>query len=242
VDEKAEELFLSVQDPAYVVVYNKYAKENDSPLRILRGNKTLLADAHGIGLDTKNGWLFVANYGHAALYRDDATEEEIADWLGGRLLGSGSFEPPSITVYPIKAEGDVAPIRRISGSRTNLNWPSHIFVDEEHGDLYVANDADHSVLVFKVTDDGNVAPARVIEGPDTMLMNPTGIFVDLENEEIVVSNMGNHRATVYPRTANGNVAPKRMIRGGPEGQPALQIGNPGAVAYDTKRDEILVPN
>ena len=26
------------------------------------------------------------------------------------------------------------------------------------------------------------------------------------------------------------------------GTPALQIGNPGAVAYDTKRDEILVPN
>jgi hypothetical protein len=115
-------------------------------------------------------------------------------------------------------------------------------VDEEHGDLYVANDADHSILVFKVTDDGDVAPTRAIKGPHTMLMNPTGIFVDLENDEIVVSNMGNHRATVYPRTANGNVAPKRMIRGGPEGQPALQIGNPGAVAYDTKRDQILVPN
>jgi hypothetical protein len=49
-------------------------------------------------------------------------------------------------------------------------------------------------------------------------------------------------ATVYPRTANGDVPPSRVIRAAPADQPALQIGNPGAVAYDTKRDDILVPN
>jgi hypothetical protein len=34
----------------------------------------------------------------------------------------------------------------------------------------------------------------------------------------------------------------RTIRSGPVGEPALMIGNPGGLAYDTKREEILVPN
>ena len=49
-----------------------------------------------------------------------------------------------------------------------------------------------------------------------------------------MSNMGNHSATVYPGAANGDTAPLRTIRSAPAGKLALAIGNPGAVAYDTK--------
>jgi DNA-binding beta-propeller fold protein YncE len=194
-----------------------------------------LADAHGIALDTKNGWMFVANHGNAASYSEGGNPQR-------RVPGSGKFQAPSITVYPLKAEGDVAPIRVIQGPDTQFNWPAHLALDEQNGDLYVANDGGHSVLVFKVTDNGNVAPSRVLKGPKTLIKSPTGITVDLKNDEIVVANMGNHMASVFPRTANGDVAPRRMIRSAPADQPALQIGNPGAVAYDTKRDQILVPN
>ncbi len=68
------------------------------------------------------------------------------------------------------------------------------------------------------------------------------MFVDLKNGELWVSNMGNHSATVYPLSANGDVAPLRTIRSAPLGKLALAIGNPGAVGYDSKREEILVPN
>jgi hypothetical protein len=54
--------------------------------------------------------------------------------------------------------------------------------------------------------------------------------------------MGNHSATVYSITDNGNVAPLRTIRSSPAGQLAAELGNPGGAAYDTKRDQILVPN
>jgi len=64
----------------------------------------------------------------------------------------------------------------------------------------------------------------------------------LKNQEVWLSNMGNHRATVYPLSASGNVAPLRTIRSAPEDKMAQAIGNPGAVGYDTKREEILVPN
>jgi len=96
--------------------------------------------------------------------------------------------------------------------------------------------------VFRTIDKGDVAPVRVIKGPKTGLKNPIGVFVDTKNNEVVVSNMGNYSATVYPRAANGDVAPVRTIRSAPQGKLALVMGNPGGVAYDAKRDEILVPN
>ena len=241
VDERDQELFLTIQDPPMVVVHHKNAEGEAEPIRVLRGNKTGLRDAHGIGLDTKNGLMFVANYGSTAVY-EDGGGNFVGDRNGAMIRGSGTFNPPSITVYPIKATGDTPPVRTIQGSKTGLNWPAHIYVDQDHGELFVANDSSDSILVFRVTDNGDVSPIRILKGTNTQLKNPTGIFVDTAHDELVVSNMGNHRATIYPRTAQGNTPPIRVIRSGPEGKTALMIGNPGSVAYDSKREEILVPN
>jgi len=240
VDENTQELYLTVQHPPQVVVYRKQASGNEKPLRSLVGNQTHLEDPHGIAVDPKHGLMFVANYGNVAYYRQNREGTS-----GGRPTvepGTGKYFPPSITVYPLKANGDVAPVQIISGPKTRLNWPSHIFVDPEHQELFVANDTDHSVLVFRTTDSGDVAPIRVLKGDKTGLKNPVGVFLDTKNDELAVASMGNHSATYYPRTANGDVAPLRTIRSAPPGTPALQIGNPGAVAYDSKRDQILVPN
>ena len=87
-----------------------------------------------------------------------------------------------------------------------------------------------------------MAPLRVIKGALTSVKNPTGLSLDVKNGELWVANMGNYSATVYPITANGDVAPLRTIRGGPTDRVGLMIGNPGAVGYDSKRQEILVPN
>ena len=243
VDEAAEELFLTVQHAAGVVVYPKYAQGADKPIRMIVGNNTKIADPHGVALDTKNGWVFVANYGNSSQYQPGEERKGGGGTGGqGRINGSGKFVAPSITVYPIKTDGDVAPLRTISGPKTQINWPGHMALDEETGLLYVANDGGDSVLVFKATDHGDVAPSRVIKGPRTQIKNPTGVTLDKKNKEIIVANMGNHRATVYPIDASGDVPPKRVIRAAPPDQPALQIGNPGAVSYDTRRNEILVPN
>ncbi len=227
VDEAAQELYLTVQHPPKVVVYRKMAEGEEEPLRTLEGPSTRLEDAHGIAIDTKNQWMFISNHGNAS---------------NPRIPGGGTYQPPSISVYPLKAAGDVAPLRVIAGPNTRLNWPAAMFLDQERGDLYLANDTDDSILVFRVTDSGNVAPTRVIRGPKTGIKNPTGIFLDLKNEELWVSNMGNHSATVFPLDANGDVAPLRTIRSAPAGKVALAIGNPGAAGYDSKREQILVPN
>jgi len=227
VNEDSQEIFLTIQHDNEVVVHRKTAQGNDKPVRVLQGQHVGLADPHGIGLDTKNQWMFIANYGNAHQ---------------NKVPGSGTFVPPSINIYPLKASGDTPPLRVITGPKTQLNWPAHVYVDTEHGDVFVANDGESSILVFRVTDSGDVAPTRVLKGAKTQIKNPTGIFVDTAHDELVVANMGNHSATVYPRAADGDTAPLRTIRTAPPGKAALQIGNPGSVAYDTKRDAIITPN
>ena len=228
------------------------AEGDDKPIRVLEGNRTQMEDPHGIALDTKNQWMFVTNHGgrhevkpggrKAVTYAEGGTDDK-PNWpIGEEVPGSGRHFPPAITVYPLKATGDVAPLRVIEGPKTQMNWPTGLAVDVERGELYVANDMGDSILVFDVNASGDVAPKRVIRGPKTNLSNPTGVWLDQKNGEVWAANFGNHSATVYKMNASGDTPPLRMIRSGPMEEPALGIGNPHPIAFDTKREEILVPN
>jgi DNA-binding beta-propeller fold protein YncE len=115
-------------------------------------------------------------------------------------------------------------------------------VDTKHDEIAVANNGDSSVLVFSRTAAGDAAPVRILRGARTGIDQPMGVAIDAVNDELWVSNYNDHTALVFGRTAAGNVAPKRVIRNAPAGAPTGGFGNPGAVAYDTKRGEILVPN
>jgi DNA-binding beta-propeller fold protein YncE len=255
VDEAAQEVFLTVQHDSAVVVYRKGVSGEDPPLRLLQGNRTRLADPHGIALDAKRGLFFVTNHGSVHESRVDSADylsaqekEERAsrkNWPLDRdfaVPGSGRTLPPAITVYAKNATGDVAPLRVIEGPRTGLNWPTGIAVDAERGDVYVTNDTTDSILVFDAEASGNVAPKRVLKGPKTGLKNPTGLALDFQHNELWVANFGGHTATAYRLNASGDVAPLRTIRAASDGTPSLMIGNPGAVAFDSKREAILAPN
>jgi len=250
-DEQEQELLLTIQDDHAVIVFKKDAKDEDSPVRILQGIKTRMADPHGIALDTKRNEIFVSNWG-TNNERPPLSEggggdarHERTDFPVGRnraFSGTGKIQPPSITVYPKKAQGDTPPLRVIQGPRTQMDWPTALAVHPERGELFIANDTGNSVIVFRTDASGDVAPIRVIKGPRTMVKNPTGIALDLENNELWVANFGSHAATVFPVDANGNVAPKRVIRSGPVNAPSPMLSNAHTVAFDSKRDEILVAN
>jgi DNA-binding beta-propeller fold protein YncE len=228
-DEERDLLYMTNQSGT-ISVYPKKYTEDTKPIRRIQGNNTLLEDPHGIALDTKNKLIYVSNFGNADLRSEDGK---------GRY---GKFEAPSITVYPLDGSGDVKPIRRIQGPKTMMNWPSHIALHVGRQELFVANDADSSVVVFNAQADGDVAPIRMLKGPHTGLAHPPGIALDEKLNEVYIANMGNASVTVFPVTANGDVAPTRVVRGGPTGAVGLNIGNPGAVGYDSKRELILVPN
>lgn len=140
------------------------------------------------------------------------------------------------------ANGDEAPLRIIQGPKTGLDWPGALSLDPETGDLYVANDMGQAIIVFHSTDQGDVAPSRMIKGSTTGLSYPVGVFVDSKNKEEWASNIGNSTATVYPLMANGDVAPLRVIRSAEDGKQSLRFGKTQALAYDSNREEILVPN
>lgn len=227
VDEEHQELFLTLETDSAVVVYRKMASGDEKPLRTLEGPHTRLEGPHGIAVDPQNNWLFVSNYGNAKDPRSPASEK---------------FGTPSITVYSLQANADAPPVRAIEGPKTQMDWPSALFVAPERGELYVANAVTNSILVFHESDSGDAAPARIIKGPKTNLKIPSGLFLDAKNQELWVSNIGNHSATVYPLAANGDVAPLRTIRSAPVNAPGMAIVNPGGVDYDTKREQILVPS
>ena len=249
VDSENGELFLASQHNAALAVFRLDAEEDEPPIRLLQGDRTRLANPHGIAFDSQNDLVYVTNHGAVSSRPVREEVEDRDDVLPNvplprrmALPGSGRFLPPSINVYRRTAAGNTPPLQVIEGPRTQLNWPAGIVIDERRGELYVANDTGNAVLVFRADASGDVAPIRVIEGPNTKLDAPGGVFLDTQNDELWVSNYGNHSLAAFALTADGDTAPLRLIRSGPLDSRALMIGNPGAVAYDTKREEILVPN
>ena len=254
-ERKFDELFITVEHINQIVVYPRTATGGDSPLRMVQGPNTELADPHGIYVDVEKNEIYVANHGHwhrtetgegfrmgpsgnLTVVRGNRFENRNAVPLGP---STGKFIPPSITVHSRAGSGDLAPLRTIQGPKTGLNFPLGIYLDKISKQIVVANGND-SVLFFDQNANGDVAPVRILKGPRTELSEPTGSFIDFKRSELWVSNWMGHSATVYPRAANGNVAPLRTIRSAPKGSPAAGFGNPGSLAYNSKRKEILVPN
>ena len=267
VDEERGEIFVTIQHDGAVQVYPKAAKADENAIRLIQGNRTGLADPHGVAFDPKTRLIYVANYGterdetfgvdqqmpnplNALSPRGDNNARR-PNWPAGNLnnanrrevvFGSGRFGPPSITVHAADATGNVAPVRHIVGPKAQLNWPTGISIDSARGEIYVSNAAGDSINVFSATATGDVAPIRQIKGPKTLLRNPNGVSVDTVNGEVWVANFGNHTATAYKWDANGNVEPIRVIRSAPLNAPTTLISNPYMIAMDTRRDEVLVPN
>jgi DNA-binding beta-propeller fold protein YncE len=245
-DEETQELLMTIQDDHAVSVFKKTAKDQDAPIRLLQGPKTLMADPHGIALDTKSGLIYVTNWGTVQDRKYDVPwRYGKVNWPVGRnnnIPGSGKILPPSITVYRKDASGDTAPLAVISGPKTLLDWPTSIAVHPDRGEIFVANDTNDTVTVYRSDANGDVAPIRILKGPRSMIKNPTGVALDLKNNELWVSNFGSHSATVYPVDAAGDPVPKRVIRSGPADDPSPMFSNPHTVAYDSKRDQLLVSN
>ena len=268
VDEERGEIYVTIQHDGAIQAYPKAAKGDENATRLIQGNRTGLADPHGVAFDPKTRLLYVANYGterdetfgvdqqmpnplNSLSPRGARNAVRRPNWPAGNLnganrrevvFGTGKFGPPSITVHSADASGNVAPVRTISGPKTQLNWPTGISIDTNRGEVYVSNAAGDSINVYSATANGDVAPIRQIKGPKTLLRNPNGVSVDMVNGEVWVANFGNHTATAYKSDANGNADPVRVIRSAPLNAPTTLISNPYMIAMDTRRDEVLVPN
>jgi hypothetical protein len=130
---------------------------------------------------------------------------------------------PTILVFAAGANGNVAPIRTISGSNTGLNQYGALGLALDGNQvLYVANSCRYgcvgsdSIVAFAKGANGNATPIRTISGAYTGLATPESVAVHdgllyVANTNAAAS--GTPSITVYHKSANGDVAPLRTITG-----------------------------
>jgi DNA-binding beta-propeller fold protein YncE len=240
--DTADQIAVTVEVQNTVVFYRRQVKGVEAPVRILRGQATGLADPHGVYWDESHNEIGVANHGNFRGVVKNTGGGCSPSFVVEDETEAGESRPPSIRIFGAGAKGDAKPLRVIEGSKTGLDWPMGVAYDPQNDTIVVANNGDSSILIFGRNANGNVAPQRVIRGERTGVSHPLGVAVDPQRGEIWVSNWGDHSALAFDSGGHGNVAPKRIIRSAPAGTPTPGFGNPMALAYDSKRDQLLVPN
>lgn len=181
--------------PYSVTVYPAGSNGNVTPSRTITGSKTGLSQPYSIAVDS-SGNIYVANAGTC-----------------------GGCE--TVTVYSSTQNGNVSPIRTISGSNTGFGNGS-IDVAWFGGRIYITSDYNR-VGIFPDTANGNnVAPTKSISGTATKLDQPYGIAI-APTGRIYVGNFGGPNSVAgYSKysllaAGNNNIAPVKRIRGAATG-------------------------
>jgi hypothetical protein len=85
--------------------------------------------------------------------------------------------------------------------------------------------------------DGNAKPVRAVAGQNSLVSRSThGVAYDEIRDVFMVPQMYAQAILFYKGDADGNVAPIRIIQG-----PKTLLQNPDHLAFDSKHDEIYVP-
>lgn len=195
----------SSQQRDKVAVFRGNANGNVPPLQLISGSRTGLHSAQPVGI--------------------------AVDGSNNIYVTSQTALRNSISVYAAGATGNVAPIRKIHGSKTRYRGGAGIALDANNN-IYVA--VSQHVLVYAAGADGNVAPIRDITGSNTGY-GGEGLALDT-GSNIYVANSTFNSVTVYAAGANGNVLPIQTIAG-----PHTGLNLPEGIAVDASSN-IYVAN
>ena len=228
-DPTHDEIVVPVALGGAVLTLAGGADGGDPPLRVLQGPATGLVQP-----DT--------------LYVDVAHDEMMVD--------SGD---DSVLVFSRTATGNVVPIRKLGGPKTQIRNIYGLSVDSVRNLIVVANRVDlggressDGILIFNRTDSGDVAPRGVIAGPRTGIIKIRQVVVDEERGQIfatIKNNFENYEVSderpspwnpdktgfigVWSVNDNGDVPPRGVIKG-----PASGLIWPAGVAINPKNHEV----
>jgi hypothetical protein len=237
-DAVHDEIIASSPMASAILVFRGAANGNEAPIRVIQGPKTKLVYPHAVSFDEQNNEIIVA---------------DLADPYG-----------MSISVFARDAQGDVPPLRVISGPNTKLRRVVGVAVDPERNLLLASSRTPgrEGILVFNRTDNGDVTPQAMIAGPHTEIFNsprqlqvyqgkiflavtnsynPPSRFIsgrEIANQNIEI--LSPWRTTrlgfigVWDVNDNGDVPPRAIIRG-----PQSGLIHPGGVALNPKNGEVI---
>jgi len=199
-----------------ILVFASDAVGDAAPVRVIAGPNTGLVAPFAITIDTVNSELYVSDFFGAA-----------------------------VRVYPLDADGDVAPLRTLTdGPSSLLVWPRQLAVDTVNDEIIVPSfnifsDPFSSIRVYPRTADGDVAPIRSVFGDTTLIDNPINLTFDPAHGEIITDSYsaggpGVPGILTFAHDADGDVAPLRAIAGGN----AQFGGYTNFLAFDPNADEV----
>jgi DNA-binding beta-propeller fold protein YncE len=218
VDDVNEEIYVANDLGGTVTVYEIWAAGDVSPKRTIRSAS--IARPVGIAVDLAHDEIVVANYGSGResiaiferLSEGDSLPKRTIEGSNTALnlpqgvavdpihdeivvANSAFFWPDrgSILTFPRTADGDVAPIRTLAGSATQLCNPIGVALDLATSELVVANSnfglgsCAQSVTTYGRTASGNTAPQRTVAGSLTALEHPASVAITSASEVKVTS-------------------------------------------------------
>jgi hypothetical protein len=181
--------------------------------------------------------------------------------LGVDAVNDEIFVPQGkgILVFPLTANGDVAPIRVIGGGN-KWGWRATgggLAVDPIHNVLVATGilmadkkqrtpyrDSSDSLLIFDRLANGETKPLRVISGPQTgmhfvrqLVIQPKGgwIVITQQTDGDVPEPEGTY-VGVYSINDSGDIPPRWKI----EGKPSNGMKKPHGIDLDPKHKEVIV--
>ncbi|MBF6571080.1 MAG: hypothetical protein IVW54_19620 [Candidatus Binataceae bacterium] len=148
-DPVHDELFATEPQTSAILVFKGGADGEAAPIRVIQGGKTQLHTPWQLALDLKHNEIFAVDF--------------VTGGKGGVLA------------FARDANGNVPPLRVISGPKTGLIRPAGVAVDSDRNLLVVTTMTrlsqrvrEHGGLfIFNRTDNGDVAPRGIIGGPRT---------------------------------------------------------------------------
>jgi hypothetical protein len=178
------EVFVS-QLGSSVLVFPSTANGNVAPTRTLTGAATSLVTTLGVAI--LNNELYVSDIGGGA---------------------GGDF----VAVFPVTANGNVVPTRRLIGATTGIAEPQGLMI--ANNQLYVSNvrTSPNTITVYPATASGDVAPLRKLGGMMAAMLS----FPDQKaalGPLLYVANANRNAVVVFNMTDDGDVAPARALTG-----------------------------
>jgi hypothetical protein len=199
-----------------IAAFARLANGQAAPLRTIEGQTTKLSRTmHGIAYDSVTDRIIVpAQFSQAILsFRGGASGEELpvrviqGPRTGIRQADRLAVDPTrgeifvsdgQVLVFPVEANGDVAPIRTLRGE------DGPVAVDPITRTLIVSRR--NSIAIYDITANGNDPPLRVIEGPD----NSGGMFAAAYNG-LVFARTSRNAIGVWSVNDSGAVPPRFKI-------------------------------